>query len=126
MVGLEKARKRARNAIEGLYEGVARIYTYESKYDKKTHSMKSEEVVYAEDVPCRLSHSSKTSSNQTKNTNIAGEGISLYLSPDIVLEAGCKVDVMQNGVTRIYDCMGVSAVYSTHQEIRLKLESEEA
>ena len=47
MVGLEKARKRARNAIEGLYEGIARIYTYESKYDKEISAAegnKSKEV----------------------------------------------------------------------------------
>ncbi len=126
MVGLESGRIRARKAIEGLYEGNARIYTYVSKYDKESHSMKTEEVVYADGIPCRLSHSSKTSSNQTKTIDIAEQGITLFLSPDVLLKAGCKAEVTQNGITRVYECMGVSAVYPTHQEVSLKLADEEA
>lgn len=126
MVTLEHGRRRAKTALEGLYEGNARIYTYESKYNAESHSMVTETVVYCEGIPCRLSHSSKTSSTQTKTVDNAGQDIILYLSPDVELKAGSRAEVTQNGVTRVYDCMGVSAKYPTHQEVRLVLATEES
>ncbi len=126
MVNLEKERLKARKAIEALYEGTCRIYSYSSDYDKEAHSMVTKEVVFAEDTPCRLSYSSKQTANQTSTVDIADQEILLFLAPEVRCRAGSRVEVTQNDVTRLYECMGLSALYYTHQEAKLKLVEVEA
>ncbi len=126
MVNLEKERLRARKHLEALYEGTCRIFQYENSYDKETHSYKTAEKVFAEDVPCRLSYASKQAANQTNTVDIVEQDIFLYLAPEIKCRTGSSVEVTQNGVTRLYHSMGLTALYSTHQEVKLRLENTEA
>lgn len=126
MVNLEKERLRARKHLEALYEGICRVYQYENGYDKDTHSYKSTEKVFAEDVPCRLSYASKQAADQTSTIDLVEQDIFLYMAPEIKCRTGSSVEVTQNGVTRLYKSMGLTALYSTHQEVKLKLENTEA
>ena len=126
MVNLEKERLRARKHLETLYEGTCNIYGYENGYNRESHSYKTTKKIYAEDVPCRLSYASKQAANQSSTVNIAEQEIFLYIAPEVKCCAGSSVEVTQNGVTRLYNCMGLSALYSTHQEVKLSLENKEA
>lgn len=123
---LAKARQRARKYTEDLYEGTCTIYTYENVYNTATHSLESVDKVFAEDEPCRLSYLSSGPADQSETANIVGQDIYLFLAPEIKARAGSVVKVTQNGVTRTYESMGISAMYFSHQEVKLKLKKTEA
>lgn len=126
MVRLDNERLKARKAVESLYDCTCRIYGYTNGYDSEKHCVTTEEVLFAEDVPCKLSYSSKQSASQSSTVDILGQDIFLYLAPEIRCRAGAKVEVTQNDVVRTYDCAGLSALYYTHQEVRLRLADTEA
>ena len=126
MVQLNAARRQMRKQIEDLYEGTCTIYTYENVYNTATHSLESVDKVFAEDEPCRLSYLSSGPADQSETANIVGQDIYLFLAPEIKARAGSVVKVTQNCVTRTYESMGISAMYFSHQEVKLKLKKTEA
>lgn len=74
-----------------------------------------------EDEPCRLSYSNVSAVDQTETAAKTAQVTKLFLSPDVQIRPGARITVTQAGITRAYECSGVPAVYSTHQEIVLKL-----
>lgn len=111
---------RARKAVESLYDGRCTITEYQ-KIKKENKSTGFTEVVVLEDVPCRMSFKSVNPTIQTETTGSITQGITVYLSPDILVKPGSKLTITQNGVTTEYKNSGQSAVYSTHQEVSLEL-----
>lgn len=107
--------------LERLYTGRCTIMEYVVEADPKTHitGHPKEQVVY-ENIPCRLSRKSFPAAVQGDGNGIT-EQIKLFLSPEIEVKAGSKITVTQNGMTRDYKNSGVSAVYSSHQEVELEL-----
>ena len=111
---------KARKAVESLYDGTC-IITEHQKVKKENKSTGFEEVVVLEDVPCRMSFKTVNPTNQTDTAGAITQGITVYLSPDILVKPGSKLTITQNGVTTEYKYSGKSAVYSTHQEVALEL-----
>ena len=126
MSSLGKARKLARQALESLYKGTCTVYEYQSVKDPITKITSTEEVVVLIDQPCKLSFKNITSVNQLDNVPNISQGVKLFIAPDIVIKAGSKITVTQNGVTTDYVRSSKPAVFSSHQEIILELYKDKA
>lgn len=107
-------------AVESLYDGVCTITEYR-KVKMPNKSTQFEEVVVLENQPCRMSHRSANPTNSTDTASAVTQSITVYLSPNILVNPGSKMTITQNGVTTIYKSSGKPSVYSSHQEIPLVL-----
>ena len=117
----KNAMVKAKQAIESMYDGICTITEYQ-EYIKPNKSTGYHEVVVLEEQPCRLSFSSSPNTNpQDNNAAEIAQTIKVFLSPDIIVNAGSKLTITQNGVTIEYKNSGVPAVHETHQEITLEL-----
>lgn len=122
MDAVEKARQAARRAIEQYhYDGVCTVTEHKKVKDDKTKLTGFEDAVVLEDQPCHLVFKTITSAAQSESAAAIKQTTKLLLSPDVVIRAGSKITVTQEGVTADYTCSGVPAVYATHQEIILEL-----
>ncbi len=109
-----------RKAKESMYIGVLTVVEYRKvKNEDKTTGF--EEVIVLENEPCKLSFKNVTSTSDTQSFSVLAQSISLILSPDVIIRAGSKIIVNQNGITQEYKNSGEAAVYTTHQEIILEL-----
>lgn len=110
-----------RKAVESQYTGTCAIFEYRKSRDDATKIVKGkEERIYA-DIPCRLSFSSFPAASGNGTAVSRQQAIKLFLAPDILVKAGSKILVTQNGVTQEYQNSGEPAVYNSHQEINLEL-----
>lgn len=111
----------ARKAVESTYTGSCTVSEYRSVKNEKTKITRQQEVVIAENVPCRLSFESKTATVPSETVSSVAQGVRLFIAPEITVKSGSKITVMQNGVTTEYSASGMPAVYNSHQEIMLEL-----
>lgn len=111
----------ARKAVESTYTGICTVIEYQSVKDPKTKITKQQEVITAENVPCRLSFESKTAASPSETVSAVNQSIKLFVAPEVRIKSGTKVIVAQNGVTTEYAASGMPAVYVSHQEIMLEL-----
>ena len=110
-----------RKAIERLYVGRCHITNRQKAVDPVTKITSFRDVVLCEDEPCRLSFSSVKSSNETDAVTEVAQVVKLFLRPELVVHAGSKITVTQNGRTTEYVASGHPAVHTNHQEILLDL-----
>ena len=120
MVNLAAARKAARKAIESTYEGVCSIVEYQAVTDTETKVTRHEEVTVLDNQPCKLSFEKLNAVVQTDTAAAISQGTKLFISPEITINSGSKIVVVQNGVTGEYSASGIPAVYTSHQEIMLE------
>lgn len=113
-----------RKAVESLYTGKCTVYEYKEVTDTETFITDFEETEVLKDISCRLSYKSSTQSNESGAASALNQEIKLFISPEIKIKEGSKIEVTQNGVTESYKNSGVPAVYSGHQEIILELFKE--
>lgn len=119
----KNAMVKARKALELLYDGKCTITEHQKvKSTNKTTSFV--DAVVVEDVPCRLSFSSVTNTNQTDSAASVVQTTKVFLAPEITVKPGSKLAVTQNGITTEYKASGKPAFYSTHQEITVELFEE--
>lgn len=109
-----------RKTIERMYIGKCSVFEYKKTTDKKTKLTKQGEVCVYEEIPCRLSFSSSPVTD-TNGVTTKEQLVKLFLAPELVIKAGSKIVVTQNGITDEYESSGKPAVYGSHQEINLKL-----
>ena len=67
------------------------------------------------------SFSSSNVANQTDGKAEISQIIKVFMSNEYAVNAGSKIVITQNLVTKSYKSSGVSSVYETHQEIKLEL-----
>ena len=103
-----------------MYIGKCSVFQYEKTTDKKTKLTKQGEVCVYKEIPCRLSFSSSPVTD-TDSVTTKEQSVKLFLAPEIVIEAGSKIVVTQNGITDAYKSSGKPAIYGSHQEINLEL-----
>lgn len=116
-----------RRAIESLYSGKCTIVQVgQEVIDPITKVTSFEDVTLCENEPCRLSYQSKGNANITDTVTVVNQTIKLFIRPELVVLAGARVVITQNGKTRAYKSSGESAVYSNHQEIVLEIEDDKA
>lgn len=122
MVNLQYAIEAARKAQESLYDGLCSIYEYKTVRDEKTKLTKpAEEVLAAENIPCRLSYTSVTTAKEDSVAASVQQTVKLFLAPEINVKPNSKIVVTQNGLKKAYKNSGEPAMYATHQEINLEL-----
>lgn len=115
-----------RKAIESLYKGRCIITNSQKVVDPRTHRTSFDDVVIVENEPCRLSFSSVAEADSDDGVATVAQVVKLFLRPELIVLAGSKIEVTQNGVTTRYKASGQPAVYSNHQEVILKLEDDKA
>lgn len=121
MLSQTKVVKKARKALESLYEGTCTV-TEHQKVQKTNKSTGFQDVVVLEDEPCGLSFRNITDTSQSDNAASAVVQVTvLFISPDVRIAPGSKITVTQNNVTTDYQQSGIPAMYDTHQEIVLDL-----
>lgn len=103
-----------------LYDGLCTITEYVPVL-QPNKSTSFQEVVVSENIPCRLSHQTITSVNQTETGAPLVQVVKLILSPEVVIKEGSKITVTQNNVTTDYQLSGVPAVFASHQEVVLEI-----
>lgn len=111
-----------RQAIESLYKGKCDIYEYQTIKGNRG-VVKTKMVLEYENIPCRLSHSS-TNLTEQSDGGVKSQIIKLFLSPDIMIKPNSTIIVRQEGREEEYCNASVSAVYSNHQEIILKIKDK--
>lgn len=118
---IEAARKAHQRALEVFYEDTCTVYEYRDVTDEKTNRTSKKEVVVLEEIPCKISFESIDTAEG--NGAAAEKKIStkLFLSPDVVVNAGSKIEVTHRGETVAYSNTGVPGKFYSHQEIELKL-----
>lgn len=109
-----------RAAIESLYTGKCTIIQAQEVFDTVTKRTTFEDVAVCENEPCRLSFSTKRAADQNGPVASAEQEIKLFIRPELVILAGSKIVVTQNGKTVKYEAAGESAYYTNHQEVILK------
>lgn len=114
----------ARAAIETLYTDTCDIVSQKKTVTNGVVKFQTEKI--AENLPCRLSVSSKYSAVNGDVLTAVSQKVELFLAPETTVPAGCKVIVHHLGRDTAYKSSGVPAVYTTHQEILLELSQERA
>lgn len=109
-----------RKAIEKMYIGTCDVIEHQKVLDPITKKTSFEDVPTLLAQPCRLSFSSTPSTSNGDTASVVQE-IKLFISPDVKIASGSKIEVTQNGVSKAYTNSGEPALYGSHQEITLKL-----
>lgn len=120
-MNMNKYMRKARSAVEKLYCGTMTVFEKEEKFDEDTKITSFEDKAVLTDEPCRVSYSNIAITEEQDGANKKVQEIKLFCSPDIVVNEGSKIVVVQHGVTVEYQRSGTPAVYKSHQEIKLKL-----
>lgn len=115
-----------RKAIESLYKGLCTITNTEKVFDETTKRTTFKDVAIVENEPCRLSFSSVKEADPTSTIANVSQVVKLFIKPELVIKAGSRITVTQNGRTTKYISSGQAAVYTNHQEIVLSLEDDKA
>ena len=121
MGAIDKARKRARQALESQYGGKCTVVEYGKVKDPVTKITNEGEITVLENQPCKLSYSTIQSANQTGTFAVVNQSIKLFIAPEVEIKANSKIIVTQNGRETIYKNSVEPAIYFTHQEINLEL-----
>lgn len=112
----------ARNVVERLYKGSCSVYILDNERNTETKQTEQTERLMLKNQPCRVSFESNNTTVKSNDTaNEKPQSIKLFIAPEIIIAAGSKIVVTQNGRTETYKSSGVSRVYVTHQEIALEL-----
>ena len=112
-----------RKALEKLWKDRCTIIQRVEVTDPDTMLTDFEEKPPLQDQPCKLSFETLTSAEGDPVATVS-QVVKLFLSPDVVVPAGCKVIVTRpNDLERVFtfSSSGVPGVFSNHQEIPLKL-----
>lgn len=109
-----------RKSLERMYNGTCDVIEYQKVTDPVTKKTGFAETTVLLAQPCRLSFKSSPSTGEGDTASLSQE-IKLFISPDVKIAEGSKINVTQNGVTKSYANSGVPALYQTHQEITLRL-----
>lgn len=124
MLQKTKVVKRARKALEALYDGTCTI-TEHQKVKKPNGSTGFHDVPVLTDQPCRISYKTVDTNNQSESGGSAVVQVTeLFISPEVDIKPGSKITVTQHGQTVDYQMSGKPAMYDTHQEVILDLFKE--
>jgi hypothetical protein len=110
-----------RKAIESLYTGKCVITEYKEVKDLVTKITKYKTIDVLTNQPCKLSFQRINSITQTEDAANVTQIAKLFIAPEIRVQPGSKITVLQNGVTTEYKNSGEPAYYDSHQEVILEL-----
>ena len=117
--------KQARESIQSMWTGICNIFGFKNSKNKYGTVVSEVKELY-KNIPCRLSFKNISQTEQTESVAKTYQVVKLFIAPEVYAPPGSIVEVIQNGVTRKYKHLGISAVYTNHQEIILDAEQEKA
>lgn len=104
-------------ALRRLWTGLCTIIVRKPVVDETNGRASLEETTLLENEPCRLSFKNVNTTGENNEASPVQQVTKLFLDNAIVIPAGSKLVVTQNGYTAEYEKSGEPAIYSTHQEI---------
>lgn len=108
---------RYRRELEMTYEDKVTIRRHE---DVKIGSVTRKEWVEKyTDQPCRISQKALGTNNQTDTTNQIAYETKLFISPDVDILQGDRLEVTRGSLKRSY-IAGEPFLYPTHQEVSIQ------
>lgn len=119
------------NPLSVLWTGRVTIYEYQDVKNLETFQTTQELVATVTDEPCRVSFGEHAYAFGRTVTIDSGapsivQTITLFIRPDLEINAGAVIEVTQNNVTTKYKRAAQPAVHSNHQEILLELFEDHA
>lgn len=112
-----------RKALERMWKDRCTVIQRVKVTDPGTKLTDFSETPLLENQPCKLSFE-KLTSTDGENTAAKFQNVKLFLSPDVVIPAGCKIVVQRfNEVDRefTFSNSGEAGVFTNHQEIYLTI-----
>lgn len=112
-----------RKALERMWKDRCTVIQRVKVTDPDTKLTNFSETPLLENQPCKLSFE-KLTSTDGENTAAKFQNVKLFLSPDVVIPAGCKIVVQRfNEVDRefTFSNSGEAGVFTNHQEIYLTI-----
>lgn len=101
-----------------MYTDTCSIYNQQKiKVNNKT---KFESVLVVENEPCRLSYDSPKIAVQTESSANISNNAKLFISPQIDVAEGSRIEVVREGKPYQFKCSGMPLIYPTHQEIKIE------
>lgn len=102
-----------------MYTDTCNVYNQQKiKVNNKT---KFESVLVVENEPCRLSYDIPKIAVQTESSATLSNNAKLFISPNVEVVEGSRIEVVREGKTYQFKCSGMPSMYPTHQEIKLEL-----
>lgn len=108
----------AKQFIESLYIDTCNVYEFQHVADPETGITSQQEVLVHKDVPCKLSYMTQKQAGDGVGSSLI-LSVKLFLSLDLDIKPGSKIDVTKSGKTVSYKNSGMPARYINHQEIIL-------
>lgn len=108
------------DALRELWTGLCDVFTLSSIVNPTNGRNESEEILERSGLPCRISFSNVSSTEENNDAALVRQTIKLFIANDVVIPPGSKLVITQAGKTDSYVKSGEPAVYSTHQEIVLE------
>ncbi len=109
--------------IERLYDGVFSAYESVPITDDETGIVTGKRQEYLKDIPCRISYQLINENKQSRFISYKNQTVRLFTSPDVVVKEGSDISVTVSGRSEEYILSGSPAVYTSHQEILLKIKN---
>lgn len=118
---IRQAQRMHRKAVEATYDGTCRIYGMQSVKDPVTKVTRQDEALVQDGIACHLSYSSAAPAVGSDTVTAVAQTIKLFMTPELTVPPGCRIEVTQQGRAESYAQSGKAAVYPSHQEILLEL-----
>lgn len=115
-----------KNPLAKLWTGKCTVYEYRDEVNPNTYQTTQKLVPVIENEPCRLSYNREQATNISSGAAVVSQSITLFIRPDLKINAGSVIEIAQHGVTEKYKGSGQPAVYCNHQEIVLELYEDNA
>ena len=115
-----------RKALERMWKDRCSIIVQAEQTNPDTNLTDFQETPLFENQPCKLSFEKQTATDENHVATVS-QGVTLFLSPDLVIPPGCKIVVQrfnrQGELVRefTYSQSGEAGVFTNHQEITLTL-----
>jgi len=118
---IEKAKIKARKAIESLYDCSCNITGGKEKVkDPITKETKLVPKIKHNDIPCKVSKQNLPKNNQTDTVNKITYDVKLLIAPEVEINQGDEIEVTNKKLNIITKYKaGEGFPYDTHQEVIL-------
>lgn len=102
-----------------MFEDTGTVYEQTERVDNG-RTKKTLECIY-QDIPCRLSFSSISTTTAGDGANKAPQTVKLFVAPDVAIKAGSRIHVVRaTGAVSDWRSAGRPADYQTHREYLLE------
>ena len=112
-----------KKALERMWKDRCTIWQRVEATDPDTNLTDFREEAVLKDQPCKLSFE-KLPAAGTGHAAAVGQGVTLFLSSEVEVPAGCKITVRRAGPPErefVFAQSGAAAVFTHHQDIPLAL-----